>query len=91
MDDKNDVKIKLIDEDGNAVDKTILFTFRCEELDKDYLVFDAGEVDSEGNNVLGATAYNPGSSVVNIEPITDPDELEMINDAVREVLESQGE
>ena len=33
MDDKNDVKIKLIDEDGNAVDKTILFTFRCEELE----------------------------------------------------------
>ena len=89
--ENNDVKIKLIDAEGNAVEKSILFTFRCEELDKDYLVFDAGEVDSEGNSVLGATAYIPGSSVVNIEPITDPDELKMVNDVLKEVLESQGE
>ena len=85
--ENSDAKIKFLDENGNVVEHKILFTFECEELEKHYIAF---EVDEDGNSTIGVTAYDPDSEIIQIEPIEDPDELDMINDAVKEVLESQG-
>lgn len=91
MDTNSDVKITLVDENGKVTKNNILFTFNCEELNKDYIVFETDLVDADGKHIIGATAYNPNDTMVKINPITDPDELAMIEDAFNTVLESQGE
>ena len=85
-----DAKIKFIDQNGNAIEHKILFTFDCEELEKHYIVFETDAIDDDGKTTIGVTAYDPDSEIVQIEPIEDPDELDMINDIVKEVLGSQG-
>ena len=87
----NDAVIKLIDENGKYVEYKILFTFKCEELNKDYIAYtkETEEYDENGDMLIYIAYYNPDSEITDLVPVTDEKELEMANEVLEEVLKMQ--
>lgn len=81
----DNLRVKIMDEQGNLVERKILFTFECEELGKNYIAY-------EGNNPqeVCVVSYNPEVDLNKFEPVTDTEELKMVNDILNEIIE-QGE
>lgn len=87
----NDSVIKLIDENGKYVEYKILFTFKCEELNKDYVAFikDKEEYDENGDMLIYVAYYNPNSTMTDLIPVTDEKELEMANEIIEELKKEE--
>lgn len=81
----DNLMVKIMDEQGNLVERKILFTFECEELGKNYIAY-------EGNNSqeVCVVSYDPEVDLNKFEPVTDTEELKMVNDILNEIME-QGE
>lgn len=84
-------KIKLLDENGNYVEYKILFTFNCEELNKDYIAFvnDPEKYDENGDMLIYIAYYNPEDNedglLTELVPVTDEDELKMAYDVLEQI------
>jgi len=74
--------IKILDDDGNLVEHKVLFTFDCEELGKSYIAFK-----NEKNEQIFVATYNPEVDLNKLEPITNEDELKMINYVLNQMIE----
>ena len=85
----NESMIKIMDEKGNYQEYKILFTFRCEELDNDYIAFTDGTIDKLGNNIIYIAYYNPESEINELIPVTDEDELEMAYEVLAEIQKAE--
>ena len=74
--------IKILDESGNLVEHKILFTFECEELGKNYIAY-------EGSNVeeICVASYDPEVDLNKLEPVTDEEELKMVEDVLNQIME----
>ena len=74
--------IKILDENGNLIEKNILFTFECEELGKNYIAY-------EGNTKqeICVASYDPNVDLNKLEPVTDEEELKMVNDVLDQIME----
>ena len=74
--------IKILDDNGNLVEHKILFTFECEELGKNYIAY-------EGTNTqeICVASYNPEVDLNKLEPVTDEEELKMVNDVLNQIME----
>ena len=77
-----ELKIKLLDESGNLVEHKILFTFECEELGKSYIAYE-GKLQNE----ICVASYNPEEDLNKLEPLTDPEELKMVQDVLNQIME----
>ena len=84
-------KIKMLDENGNYVEYRILFTFKCDELNKDYVAFikEDEEYDENGDMLIYIAYYNPEEELTELIPVTNEDELRLANDVLEEVLRAQ--
>lgn len=87
----NESTIKIINENGKSEEFKILFTFRCEELDKDYIAFTNESVDQDGNSIIYIAYYNPELDVNELIPVTDEDELKMAYEVLEEIQKSEQE
>ena len=87
----NDSKLKIINENGKTEEFKILFTFRCEELDNDYIAFTNESFDDEGNSVIYIAYYDPDKEMGDLTPVTDEDELKMAYEVLDEILKSEQE
>jgi len=74
--------IKILDENGNLIERNILFTFECEELEKNYIAY-------EGNNnqEICVASYDSNVDLNKLEPVTDEEELKMVNDVLNQIME----
>lgn len=74
--------IKILDDNGNLVEHKILFTFECEELGKNYIAY-------EGKNAedICVASYNPEVDLNKFEPVTDEEELKMVNDVLNQIMQ----
>lgn len=74
--------IKILDENGNLIERNILFTFECEELGKNYIAY-------EGNNnqEICVASYDSNVDLNKLEPVTDEEELKMVNDVLNQIME----
>lgn len=79
--------VKILDENGNLVEHNILFTFECEELGKSYIVYDGNPIGSEGEQIICVVSYDPNVDLNKLEPVTDPEELKMVNDVINQIME----
>lgn len=77
-----DLKVKILDEDGNLVEYKILFTFECEELGKSYVAYE----DEEKEQICVAS-YDPEFDLNKFEPVTDPEELKMAEDVLNQIMQ----
>ena len=73
--------IKLLDGNGNLLEYNILFTFECEELGKHYIAYEDNE------EVISVVSYNPDVDLNKLEPIADEEELKMVNDVLKQIIE----
>ena len=76
------VMVKILDESGNLVEHKILFTFECEELGKHYLAYEG-----QGINEIEVASYDPEVDLNKLEPVTDEEELKMVQDVLNQIME----
>ena len=74
--------IKILDENGNLVEHKILFTFECEELGKNYIAYEG-----TGVNEICVASYDPEVDLNKLEPVTDTEELKMVEDVLNQIME----
>ena len=79
--------IKILDDNGNLIEHDVLFTFECEELGKNYIAYDANKKEKDGRQVICVASYDPNMDLNKLEPVTDPEELKMVNDVLNQILE----
>lgn len=80
-------KIKILDDNGNLVEHDILFTFECEELGKSYIAYDGNSKNARGEQMICVASYNPNVDLNKLEPVTDEEELKMVNDVLKQIME----
>ena len=81
--------LKIKNEAGILEEYKILFTFRCEELDNDYIAFTKEEVDSEGKSVIYIAYYNPEKEMTELVPVTDEEELKMAYEVLEQIRSTE--
>ena len=79
--------VKILDDNGNLVEHNILFTFECEELGKSYIAYDGNVIDSNEEQIICVASYDPNVDLNKLEPVTDPEELKMVNDVINQIME----
>ena len=85
--DINKDKIPM-EKDGKIVECDILFTFDSEDTMKSYVGYTDHSIGNNGRKNIYVSAINPFNPKAELEDITDPKELEMINDVLIEIDES---
>lgn len=80
--------VKILDDNGNLVEHNILFTFECEELGKSYIAYDGNPIDSVEEQVICVASYDPNVDLNKLEPVTDSEELKMVNDVINQIIEN---
>ena len=89
MEDFNISKEKIrISKDGKEIDCDILFTFDSEDTMKAYIGYTDNSIGKNGRKTIYVSAYDPFSNEMKLEDITDPKELEMIHDVLKELDEN---
>ena len=79
--------VKILDDNGNLVEHNILFTFECEELGKSYIAYDGNPAGKEGEQIICVASYDPEVDLNKLEPVTEPEELKMVNDVINQIME----
>jgi len=79
--------VKILDDNGNLVEHNILFTFECEELGKSYIAYDGNAIDSNEEQIICVASYDPNVDLNKLEPVTDLEELKMVNDVINQIME----
>ena len=85
----SETKLSIINENGSLEEYKILFTFRCEELDNDYIAFTKGEVNENGESIIYIAYYDPNTDLNELIPVTDEDELQMAYEVLKEVQKTE--
>lgn len=68
----------MLDENGNEVVYDVLFTFKSEETDKDYIVYTDNTKDEDGNIEVYASIYYPDDPQSKLEAIQTEKEWKVI-------------
>ncbi len=74
-----------IEKNGKAVECDVLFTFNCDELGKNYVGYTDHSIAENGRKNIYVSSYNPFIGLEELEAITDPDELAMVQDVLSEI------
>ena len=71
-----------ISKDGREIECDILFTFDSEDTMKAYIGYTDNEIAPNGRKNIYVSAYDPLKPEMKLEDITDPKELDMIQDVL---------
>lgn len=78
-----------LNKDGITYDCDILVTFDSEDTNKSYIAYTDHSVDDKGNLNIYVSSYNPLIESKTLEEITDPRELEMVNDVINSIKNNE--
>lgn len=73
-----------IEKDGKVIKCDILFTFDSEDTMKSYIGYTDHSIAPNGRKNIYVSAYDPLKPTMELENITDPRELHMINDVLEQ-------
>ena len=79
------MKFKVIDENGKEIECEVLFTFESDETNKNYIVYTDNTTDEEGNTKVYASIYTPHSEDLNLQPIETDKEWKIIEVILNEI------
>ena len=82
--DFNGAKI-VIDKNGEKIECDILFTFDCEDTEKAYIGYTDNSIDKNGRKTIYVSSYDPVIGYGTLEDIKTQEEMEMINDVLKEI------
>lgn len=80
-----EMKFKVVDDNGVEVECEVLFTFESDKTGKDYIVYTDNTVDDEGNTRVFASIYNPDEDEMRLSPITSEKEWKIIETILDEL------
>ncbi len=81
------MKFKVIDENGKEIECEVLFTFESDETNKNYIVYTDNTTDENGNTKVYASVYTPDSEDLNLQPIETDKEWKIIETILNELQE----
>ena len=81
------MKFKVIDENGKEIECEVLFTFESDETNKNYIVYTDNTTDEGGNTKVYASIYTPNSENLNLQPIETDKEWKIIETILNELQE----
>lgn len=81
------MKFKVIDENGKEIECEVLFTFESDETNKNYIVYTDNTTDENGNTKVYASIYTPDSEDLNLQPIETDKEWKIIETILNELQE----
>ena len=81
------MKFKVIDENGKEIECEVLFTFESDETNKNYIVYTDNTTDEGGNTKVYASVYTPNSEDLNLKPIETDKEWKIIETILNELQE----
>ena len=73
-----------IEKDGKEIDCDILFTFDCDDTKKSYVGYTDNTIKDDRKTIY-VSSYDPLDKDLKLEDITDPKELEMIQDVLQKI------
>lgn len=75
----------ILEKDNEQIECDILFTFDCEETKKSYVGYSDNKVAPNGRKTIYVSSYDPSKEEIELEDITDPKELNMIQDVLSKI------
>ena len=78
----------LLDENGNEKEYEVLFTYECDQTEKNYIAYTDNSKDENGDTVVYASIYHQEDSTGRLEAIEDEREWKII-EAVLETLQEE--
>lgn len=81
------MKFKVIDDQGNEIECEVLFTFESDETNKNYIVYTDNTTDKQGNTKVYASIYTPDSENLNLTAIETEKEWKIIETILNELQE----
>ena len=81
------MKFKVIDDQGNEIECEVLFTFESDEPNKNYIVYTDNTTDEQGNTKVYASIYTPDSENLNLTAIETEKEWKIIETILNELQE----
>ena len=71
------MKFKVIDDQGKEIECEVLFTFESDETGKNYIVYTDNTTDEEGNTKVYASIYTPNQENLNLTAIETEKEVSL--------------
>ncbi|MBQ2731240.1 MAG: DUF1292 domain-containing protein [Clostridia bacterium] len=84
---ESEMKFQIINDEGEAVNCEVLFTYEHDETHKNYIVYTDDTLDENGNTKIYASIYDPNQEIRELQPIETDEEWDMIEGVIGEVLE----
>ncbi len=81
------MKFKVIDDQGKEIECEVLFTFESDETGKNYIVYTDNTTDEEGNTKVYASIYTPNQENLNLTAIETEKEWKIIETILDELQE----
>ena len=81
------MRFKVIDENGKEIECEVLFTFESDETNKNYIVYTDNTTDEGGNTKVYASIYTPDSENLNLQHIETDKEWKIIETILNELQE----
>ena len=80
-------KLIITNNEGKQLECDVLFTFDSEDTMKGYVGYTDHTIASNGRKNIYVSSYDPFKAEVKLENITDPRELEMVQDVLKQIDE----
>lgn len=77
-----------VDIEGKIIECDVVTTFECEELNKMYVIYTNHEKEEDGKERLYVNSYDPLIGLDKLNPVTTPEEIEMIEEVLQSIAES---
>ena len=78
---------KMMTEDGQEITCNVLFTFDSEDTGKSYIGYTDNSIASNGRKNIFVSSFDPIIGIGSFEDVTDPRELEMVQDVLMQIDE----
>lgn len=82
---------EIINDKGEKLECEVLFTFDSDETKKSYIVYTDNTFDDEGNQKVYANTYDPSGENLELAPITEDKEWQIIENILASLQEKIGE
>ena len=81
---------EIINDQGEKLECEVLFTFDSDETKKSYIVYTDNTFDDEGNQKVYASTYDPSGENLELNPITEEKEWQVIEGILASLQEKMG-
>ncbi len=75
----------VVERDGKKIDCEVLFTFDCEDNGKSYIGYTDNSFGENGRKNIFVSSYDPIFGMDTLEDLTDPREIEMVQDVLKQI------